>query len=143
MVTFTVGHQLMHLLQWQDLCCSARMKQCHYYAGLGHGTFVAGVIASYKECLGFAPDADLYIFRVFTNSQVSVPDLTQVSFLSFTGNFKQQCTRTLQLIDNYYVRIMRCCHLEFNSIHVPVTSDQASTLIDPQQIINKYTLTDS
>ncbi|KAK2147562.1 hypothetical protein LSH36_547g03036 [Paralvinella palmiformis] len=39
--------------------------------GLGHGTFVAGVVASYKECLGFAPDADLYIFRVFTNNQVS------------------------------------------------------------------------
>ncbi|XP_011631233.1 LOW QUALITY PROTEIN: membrane-bound transcription factor site-1 protease [Pogonomyrmex barbatus] len=40
--------------------------------GLGHGTFVAGVIASSsKDCLGFAPDADLYIFRVFTNAQVS------------------------------------------------------------------------
>ena len=39
--------------------------------GLGHGTFVAGVIASASECLGFAPDADLYIFRVFTNNQVS------------------------------------------------------------------------
>nr|XP_006817410.1 PREDICTED: membrane-bound transcription factor site-1 protease [Saccoglossus kowalevskii] len=39
--------------------------------GLGHGTFVAGVIASHKECLGFSPDADLFIFRVFTNNQVS------------------------------------------------------------------------
>lgn len=39
--------------------------------GLGHGTFVAGVIASNKECLGFAPDAELHIFRVFTNNQVS------------------------------------------------------------------------
>ncbi|XP_071958480.1 membrane-bound transcription factor site-1 protease-like isoform X2 [Antedon mediterranea] len=39
--------------------------------GLGHGTFVAGVISSNKECLGFAPDADLFIFRVFTNNQVS------------------------------------------------------------------------
>lgn len=38
--------------------------------GLGHGTFVAGVIASSRDCLGFAPDADLYIFRVFTNHQV-------------------------------------------------------------------------
>lgn len=37
---------------------------------LGHGTFVAGVIASSSECLGFAPDAELYIFRVFTNNQV-------------------------------------------------------------------------
>lgn len=39
--------------------------------GLGHGTFVAGVIASSRECLGFAPDSELYIFRVFTNNQVS------------------------------------------------------------------------
>ena len=38
--------------------------------GLGHGTFVAGVIASSQECLGFAPDAELHIFRVFTNNQV-------------------------------------------------------------------------
>ncbi|XP_039276563.1 membrane-bound transcription factor site-1 protease isoform X2 [Nilaparvata lugens] len=39
--------------------------------GLGHGTFVAGVIASSQECLGFAPDAHLHVFRVFTNNQVS------------------------------------------------------------------------
>ncbi|KAL8614731.1 Membrane-bound transcription factor site-1 protease [Nucella lapillus] len=39
--------------------------------GLGHGTFVAGVISSHKECLGFAPNADIYVFRVFTNNQVS------------------------------------------------------------------------
>ncbi|XP_034950401.1 membrane-bound transcription factor site-1 protease-like isoform X2 [Chelonus insularis] len=39
---------------------------------LGHGTFVAGVIAStFSECLGLAPDAELHIFRVFTNEQVS------------------------------------------------------------------------
>lgn len=38
---------------------------------LGHGTFVTGVIASSsKDCSGFAPDADLYIYRVFTNAQV-------------------------------------------------------------------------
>lgn len=38
--------------------------------GLGHGTFVAGLIGSYRECFGFAPDADIHIFRVFTNNQV-------------------------------------------------------------------------
>ena len=39
---------------------------------LGHGTFVAGVIASQSpECMGIAPDAELYLFRIFTNSQVS------------------------------------------------------------------------
>lgn len=39
--------------------------------GVSHGTFVAGVIASSKDCLGFAPDAELHIYRVFTNNQVS------------------------------------------------------------------------
>ncbi|CAD7699725.1 unnamed protein product [Ostreobium quekettii] len=40
--------------------------------GLGHGSFVAGVIASsYDSCPGLAPDVDLYTFRVFTNDQVS------------------------------------------------------------------------
>lgn len=39
--------------------------------GVSHGTFVAGIVASSKECLGFAPDAELNIYRVFTNNQVS------------------------------------------------------------------------
>ena len=52
--------------------------------GLGHGTFVTGVIASSsKDCLGFAPDAELYIFRVFTNTQVSL----FVIFFFSTFNF--------------------------------------------------------
>ncbi|XP_020100151.1 subtilisin-like protease SBT6.1 isoform X2 [Ananas comosus] len=39
---------------------------------LGHGTFVAGVIAGEAaECLGFAPDTEIYAFRVFTDAQVS------------------------------------------------------------------------
>lgn len=38
---------------------------------LGHGTFVAGVIAGQdEECLGFAPDTEIYAFRVFTDAQV-------------------------------------------------------------------------
>lgn len=45
--------------------------------GLGHGTFVAGVIASMRECQGFAPNAELHIFRVFTNNQVAVLPLFQ------------------------------------------------------------------
>ena len=41
--------------------------------GLGHGTFVAGVVASsHESCPGFAPDALLYVFRVFTSKQVRV-----------------------------------------------------------------------
>ncbi|KAJ8749806.1 hypothetical protein K2173_013209 [Erythroxylum novogranatense] len=39
---------------------------------LGHGTFVAGVIAGQDaDCLGFAPDAEIYAYRVFTDAQVS------------------------------------------------------------------------
>jgi len=38
---------------------------------LGHGTFVAGVIAGVDaECLGFAPNTEIYAFRVFTDAQV-------------------------------------------------------------------------
>ncbi|KAL6523530.1 Membrane-bound transcription factor site-1 protease [Orobanche gracilis] len=37
---------------------------------LGHGTFVAGVIAGQDaECLGFAPDTEIFAFRVFTDAQ--------------------------------------------------------------------------
>ena len=40
--------------------------------GLGHGSFVAGVVAgSSPACPGLAPDALLHTFRVFTNDQVS------------------------------------------------------------------------
>ena len=40
--------------------------------GLGHGTFVAGVILGTDNgCPGFAPDAELFTFRVFTNAQLS------------------------------------------------------------------------
>ncbi|KAI3674291.1 hypothetical protein L2E82_52439 [Cichorium intybus] len=39
---------------------------------IGHGTIVVGVIASEnEECLGFAPDTEIYAFHVFTDSQVS------------------------------------------------------------------------
>ena len=39
---------------------------------LGHGTFVAGVIAaSAGGCPGLAPEAHLHAFRVFTSQQVS------------------------------------------------------------------------
>ena len=44
--------------------------------GLGHGTFVAGVVASSDAaCPGFAPEVDIYTFRVFTNDQVHAASL--------------------------------------------------------------------
>lgn len=64
--------------------------------GIGHGTFVAGVIASQDECLGFAPDSELYIFRVFTNNKGKLslslsfnPLLTPISLhiVSYTSWF--------------------------------------------------------
>jgi len=40
--------------------------------GIGHGSFVAGIIASkYPQCPGFAPNAQINTFRVFTNAQMS------------------------------------------------------------------------
>ncbi|EDQ87026.1 uncharacterized protein MONBRDRAFT_27758 [Monosiga brevicollis MX1] len=38
---------------------------------LGHGTFVAGVIASHSDCQGLAPLAEIHAYRVFTRKQVS------------------------------------------------------------------------
>lgn len=36
--------------------------------GLGYGIFVVGVIVSYKDCLGFVFDVDIYVYRVFINN---------------------------------------------------------------------------
>lgn len=48
---------------------------------LGHGTFVAGVIAGEDdECLGFAPDTEIYAFRVFTDAQSHCRCLTLHGF---------------------------------------------------------------
>lgn len=39
---------------------------------VGHGTFVAGVISGTDaECPGIAPDAELFVFRMFTGDQLS------------------------------------------------------------------------
>ena len=57
--------------------------------GLGHGTFVAGLIASSKQCLGFAPDAELHIYRVFTNNQVTI-------------NFMSKCSMVLKKFNHRY-----------------------------------------
>ena len=47
--------------------------------GLGHGTFVAGVVAgSDAACPGFAVEAEIYTFRVFTNDQVRNPRVSPV-----------------------------------------------------------------
>ncbi len=38
---------------------------------IGHGTFVCGLVASSQDCLGLAPDVNIYIFKVFSDNQVS------------------------------------------------------------------------
>lgn len=39
---------------------------------IGHGTLVASIIAgNFQDCLGVAPDVNLYIFKLFTYNQVS------------------------------------------------------------------------
>lgn len=48
-------------------------QQQSFSDGMGHGSFVAGVIGSQdSECPGFAPDVELYTFKVFTDDQVGV-----------------------------------------------------------------------
>ena len=67
------------------------------FVGLGHGTFVAGVVASSRECLGFAPDAELHIFRVFTNSQVW-KERIPVIVADITG---MECSCELHCLHNF------------------------------------------
>lgn len=39
---------------------------------IGHGTFIASMIGSVNEdCPGIAPDAEIYIFKVFSNNLFS------------------------------------------------------------------------
>lgn len=39
---------------------------------MGHGTFVAGVISgTNSQCPGIAPEAELFVFRTFTEEQLS------------------------------------------------------------------------
>ena len=46
---------------------------------VGHGTFVASVILGrHPECPGFAPGAELLVFRVFTSQQVRARRDTRV-----------------------------------------------------------------
>lgn len=57
---------------------------------LGHGTFVAGVISSQdSQCLGFAPDAEIYAFRVFTDAQVMKPFPFKLVPLKLIASFVQ------------------------------------------------------
>ncbi|XP_044464197.1 subtilisin-like protease SBT6.1 isoform X1 [Mangifera indica] len=54
---------------------------------LGHGTFVAGLVAGQDaECLGFAPDTEIYAFRVFTDAQVWEITANNIIMVSAIGN---------------------------------------------------------
>lgn len=81
---------------WNSLSSNILFCFLLFLIGLGHGTFVAGVIASMRECQGFAPNAELHIFRVFTNNQVLhvfqfLPfQITAILILSF-GNIASTC----------------------------------------------------
>lgn len=77
--------------------------------GLGHGTFVAGVIASSCiDCLGFAPDAELHIFRVFTNTQVSFTFFLHrhISYLILTPLLFPQVSYTSWFLDAFNYAIL-------------------------------------
>ena len=39
---------------------------------LGHGTFISGVVGSInKECPGIAPEAEVFVLKLFTEDRVS------------------------------------------------------------------------
>lgn len=65
----------------------SKLNDCRIL-GLGHGTFVAGLIGSSDHrCDGFAPAASIYIYKVFTKKQVSFKNL-KFLFISFVVNAK-------------------------------------------------------
>lgn len=93
--------------------------------GLGHGTFVAGVVASTsRDCLGFAPDAELHIFRVFTNAQVSFVSLSICNILqlctseyplSFLYIFSFSSLSSSNTLDILYLMVfgrIQLCHTQ-------------------------------
>ena len=77
--------------------------------GLGHGTFVAGVIGgSDGGCPGFAPDVELYTFRVFTNDQVGfqhtkTDDVSCIAFICQEHSHNDVCHQKIA-----YTRTKRC-----------------------------------
>lgn len=54
---------------------------------VGHGTFVAGIISGInRRCPGIAPDAQLYIYKVFEGNQV--PFLIFISMFIILKSFR-------------------------------------------------------
>ena len=83
---------------------------------------MAGVVASYKECLGFAPDADLYIFRVFTNNQVIL-----VCYSEWKKVLQQYIVMFFWLSMTYYFSVINLfCYLSCYLVQPAVISLQFS-----------------
>ncbi|GMY16518.1 subtilisin-like protease SBT6.1 isoform X2, partial [Fagus crenata] len=69
MAIFDIGIQANHP-HFQNIKCTNWTNEDTLNDNLGHGTFVAGVIAGGDaECLGFAPDTEIYAFRVSSDAQ--------------------------------------------------------------------------
>ncbi|KAH8370368.1 hypothetical protein KR093_003164, partial [Drosophila rubida] len=75
--------------------------------GVSHGTFVAGVIASSKECLGLAPDAELHIYKVFTNSQVNYQQLNSITDSKISNKPTIQVSYTSWFLDAFNYAIYK------------------------------------
>eukprot|EP00049_Salpingoeca_infusionum_P014579 m.275764 g.275764 ORF g.275764 m.275764 type:complete len:1005 (-) comp15698_c0_seq7:2011-5025(-) len=56
-------HNIVDRTDWTD---ESRLDDA-----LGHGSFVAGVVASHKSCRGLAPNVNIHAYRLFTLSQTS------------------------------------------------------------------------
>ncbi|KAL6517046.1 Membrane-bound transcription factor site-1 protease [Orobanche hederae] len=69
---------------------------------LGHGTFVAGVIAGQDaECLGFAPDTEIFAFRVFTDAQTQGEKQTTPQYMSPSVPNSSKATNRMEHADEF------------------------------------------
>lgn len=84
---------------------------------LGHGTFVAGVVAGQDaECLGFAPDTEIYAFRVFTDAQVMhVGYVEYVYFVPMTWSCTGICVPFCVLVWLTFSYHCFCLHMFYYS----------------------------
>lgn len=76
--------------------------------GLGHGTFVAGLISgTSEECPGFAPAASIHIYKVFTKKQVQLFIRTLDSFFLIYSFSSLEVSYTSWFLDAFNHAIMR------------------------------------
>jgi hypothetical protein len=93
---------------------------------LGHGTFVAGVVASkFASCLGFAQDAEIHTFRVFTQRQMSFTSWFLDAFnYAVSSLFYPKTTSLLHLVG-----FIACLHMYTHKLYTQFVKHEASCMM--------------